>query len=166
MKWLEKYARNKLLKRAKQQTRKVTLCSPEQVKKVGIVWHEENREAFQFLQDYFRKNGTIVRNICYSEAKFSSDSQVITKKQTNLLGFPLGGATDEFIRSEFELLLNVTTRPCFALEVITGLSAASFKAGWDYNQSGFYDLSIDVSIQPEARYLAEQLIFYLQTLNK
>jgi hypothetical protein len=166
MKWLEKLGRSRLMKRMKQNARKVILVSPEKVRKVGIVWHEENRDAFQYLQDYFGKDGTVVRNICYSEEKVPSHSQVITRKQTNWLGFPVGSVPDEFIRTEFDLLINVTIKPCFALEVITGLSAASFKAGWDFSKSGFYDLSVDVTSRPESLYLAEQLIFYLQTLNK
>jgi len=166
MKWLEKYRRKRLLIRARQINRNVILCSSEQVKKVGIVWHENDREAFRFLRDYFKEKGAIVRHICFSTDKSSSGNHIITKKQTNWLGFPVGGTFEAFISSDFDLLFNITTQPCFPLEAVTALSAASFKIGWDFNQSGFYDLAVDVSARPDSLYLAQQQIFYLQTINQ
>ena len=120
----------------------------------------------QYLQEFFRNKKAIVRHICYSESKMPADSNMITRKETNWRGFPVRGASDSFIHSGFDLLFNITTRPCFALEVITALSDASFKIGWDYNRTGWYDLSVDVSDNPDSLYLAEQQIFYLQTFNK
>jgi hypothetical protein len=166
MKWLEKYSRKRLLKRASHVVRSVVLCSPDQVKKVGIVWHEKDVKAFQYLQEYFRNRNAIVRFLCFSEAKTATDSNIITKKETNWLGFPVGGAVETFLSADFDLLINITTQPCFPLEVITALSGASFKIGWDYNQTGFYDLSVDVSANPDSLYLAEQQLFYLQTFNQ
>ena len=154
------------MKRASQVTRKVVLCSPDKVKKVGIVWHENDLKAFQFLQDYFKNKGAIVRNICFSESRLITGSNVFTKKETNWIGFPVGGATIPFMQTEFDLLLNITIRPCFPLEAITGLSVASFKIGWDFNDSGFYDLSIDVSSRPDPVFLAEQQLFYFKTFNQ
>jgi hypothetical protein len=166
MKWLEKYSRRRLLKRASRVVRTVVLCSPVQVKKVGIVWHEKDMKAFQFLQDYFRNKNAIVRFLCFSEAKKSTDSNIITRKETNWLGFPVGGAVETFLSADFDLLINIITQPCFPLEAITALSGAAFKIGWDYNKTGFYDLSVDVSANPDSLYLAEQQLFYLQTFNK
>jgi hypothetical protein len=166
IKWLEKCSRKRLLKRASRVVRKVVLCSPDQVKKVGILWHEKDVKAFQYLQDYFRKKNAIVRFLCFSEAKTATDSNMITKKETNWLGFPVGGTVETFLSADFDLLINITTQPCFPLEVITALSGAAFKIGWDFNLTCFYDLSVDVSANPDSLYLAEQQLFYLQTFNK
>jgi hypothetical protein len=166
IKWLEKCSRKRLLKRATRVVRKVVLCSPDQVKKVGILWHEKDVKAIQFLQDFFRNRNAIVRFLCFSEAKLTTDSNVITRKDTNWLGFPTGGAVETFLSADFDLLINITTQPCFPLEVITALSGAAFKIGWDFNQTGFYDLSVDVSANPDSLYLAEQQLYYLQTFNK
>jgi hypothetical protein len=166
MNWIEKYSRKRLQKRASLVQRKVVLCSPGQIKKVGIVWHEQDVKGFQYLQEYFRKSNAIVRHLCFSNAKMTTDSSTITRKQTNWLGFPKGGITETFISADFDLLVNITTQPCFALEAVTALSTASFKIGWDFNQTGFYDLSVDVSAAPDSLYLAEQLLYYLQTFNK
>ncbi len=165
MNFIEKYSRKKLRRQAARVNRRIVLVSPAQAKKVGILWHEDDVKAFNFLQEYFRSQSAIVRHLCYSEAKTTADSNTLIRKDTDWLGFPKGGAYETFISTEFDLLLNVSVRPSYPLEVITALSAASFKIGWDYNQSGFYDLSVDVSHQPDSLYLAEQQIFYLQSFN-
>jgi hypothetical protein len=166
MNLIEKYSRIRLLKRASRVHRKVMLCDPGQVKKVGILWHERDLKGFQFFQDYFRNRNVSVTNLCYSEAKIPADNHTLTRKQTNWLGFPKGEVAEAFIHADFDLLINISTQPCFALEAITALSEASFKIGWDFNLTGFFDLSVDVSSKPDALYLAEQQIFYLQTFSK
>jgi len=166
IKWLEKYSRKRLQKRASQVVRRVILCAPDQVKKVGILWHEKDSKAFQFLQDHFRSKNAIVRFLCYSEAKTATDSNMITKKETNWLGFPVGGAVETFLSADFDLLINIATQPCFPLEALTALSGATFKIGWDYNQTGYFDLSVDVSGKRGSLYLGEQQLYYLQTFNK
>jgi len=166
MKIIEQYSRKKLVRQAKAIRRRVVLCPPGEAKKVGILWHENDQKAFNYLQDFFRQGSAIVRYLCFSEVKQSADSNILTRKETNWLGWPRSGVVETFIHTEFDLLMNVTTSPCYPLEVITALSRATFRIGWDINQSGFYDLSVDVSSNPDALYLAEQQIFYLQRFNK
>jgi hypothetical protein len=37
--------------------------------------------------------------------------------------------------------------------------------GWDLNGNGFYDLTVNVSKNPDSLYLAEQQLFYLKSLK-
>lgn len=166
MNLVEKYCRTLLLKRAAEVKRTIRICSPDLVKKVGILWQESDVKAFNYLQEYFRSKSAIVRNICYSAAKESSESNVLAKKDISWLGFPHKGTIETFIRTDFELLINVSTVTCFPLDVVTALSEASFKMGWDLNNYGFYDLTINVSKNPDSLYLAEQQLYYLKSLKK
>jgi hypothetical protein len=165
MKCFEKYKRKRLLKQASRMDRIVILCAPGEARKVGIIWHEKDLKGMQYLEEYFRNTKVIVRHLCFSEAKVPVDNNTITRKETNWLGFPVKGTTESFVQTGFDLLFNITTQPCFPLEVITALSAASYKIGWDFTKSGWFDLSVDVSGNPDSLYLAEQQIFYLQTFN-
>jgi len=155
-----------LLKRSAEVKRTIRICSSDQVKKVGILWQENDIRAFNYLQEYFRSKSAIVRNICYSTVKETSESNVLIKKDINWLGFPHSGAVETFIKTDFDLLINVSTVPCFPIDVIAALSVASFKMGWDLNGYGFYDLTINVSKNPDSLYLAEQQLFYLRSLKK
>ena len=129
MKIIDRYSRKKLARQARTIQRRVVLCPPAEAKRVGILWHENNQSAFSFLDHYFSQGNTIVRNLCFSEAKESAGSNIITRKENNWLGWPRSGAVDTFIETEFDLLLNCTVQPCYPLEVITALSHAAFKIG-------------------------------------
>lgn len=165
MKLIKNYSRKLLIKRAGEVKRVVRICSPEKVRKAGILWTEPDTKAFNFLQDFFRSKSAIVRNICYSSLKESSESNMLVKKDINWLGFPKNSAIETFIKTDFDLLINVATIPCFALDVIAAMSVASFKMGWDMGGYGFYDLTINVSKNPDSLYLAEQQLFYLKSLK-
>jgi hypothetical protein len=166
MKILRRYQLKMLRKRSSDITRTVKLRNLDQVQKIGILWNEGDSKAYNYLHEQFKSPKVIIRNLCFTNNKDNSDSNMITPKDLNWLGFPQGGNIETFIQADFDLLINLSVKHNFALDVITALSAASFKIGWDREKLGFYDLTIDVSEKPEALYLAEQQIFYLKQLNK
>jgi hypothetical protein len=166
MNLLRTYRLNMLHKRSSETNRTVRLCNLDTIQKVGILWLEEDSKAYNYLYEQFRMQKVIVRNLCYTKNKKTEDSNMFSRRDINWLGFPKGGNIDTFIRADFDLLLNIAVEHNFALDVITALSAATLKIGWDREKLGFFDLSIDVARQPDALYLAEQQIFYLKQLNK
>lgn len=166
MNLLKTYRLSLLHKRSSQTERKVRLCNLDNIQKVGILWIEEDLKAFSFLHEQFRMQKVIVRNLCFTENKKSEESNMFSRKDLNWLGFPGGGNIETFIRTDFDILLNLSVVPNFALDVITALSAATLKIGWDRDKLGFFDISVDVSKKPESLYLAEQQLFYLKQLNK
>lgn len=162
MKLFQKYSHRLLLKKAAGVKRNIRIIPLDQVKKIAILWNGQDEKAFNYLQEHFRLKSVIVRHLCYSEESDTPGSHLLTKKDLNWLGFPQGGNVDTFILTEFDMLINVTITPCFPLDVLTALSVASFKIGWDREKKGFYDLSVDVSRQPDSLFLAEQIIHYLK----
>lgn len=166
IKILDSYRRKKLRKQAAKVHRNVRLIQVSEVMKVGIVWDEHDEKAYKFLYDHFKSPKVIIRFLCYTKNKTLKDSNLITPKDINWLGFPGGGAIEKFLQTDFDLLLNLSVKPNFTLDVISALSAATLKIGWDQDRQGLFDISIDVSKQPDAMYLAEQQLFYLKQLNK
>lgn len=166
IKFLDTYRRKHLLRQAANIHRNVRLIQMSAVMKVGILWDEHDEKAYKFLYDHFKSPKVIIRFLCYTKDKTLKDSNLITPKDINWLGFPRGGAIEKFMQTEFDLLLNISVTPNFTLDAITALSAATLKIGWDQGNKGLFDISIDVSQQPDAMYLAEQQLFYLQQLNK
>ncbi len=162
MKIFQKYSHSLLQKKAAGVKRDIRLIPLNKVKKIAILWNGQDKKAFNFLQEHFRLKSVIVRHLCYSDLEDAQESHLLTKKDLDWLGFPHGGNVDTFIQTEYDLLINVSVEPCYPLEVITALSIASFKIGWDWEKNGFYDLSVDVSKQPDSLFLAEQIIHYLK----
>lgn len=166
MKLVETYSRSVLKKKAAAITRKVRISPPDHVKKVGILWLESDIKAFTYIQEQFRSKSTIIRHLCYSDTVNSPDSNLLTKKDFTWLGFPKSGIAETFMEAEFDLLINLTIQPCYPLEIITVLSPASFKIGWDRDHTGNYDMTVDVSRQPDSLYLAEQMMIYLKRFTQ
>lgn len=168
MKIIEKYAYYKLHKKARTIKRRVVLPHPGSVGKVGVLWQPSQREAFNYLHDHFYHKQTIFRNFCIfpEDSSQATGTNVLSPKDIDWLGFPKPGPADEFINTEFDLLLNIALEQNFVLDYITALSRAKFKIGWSPVESNFFDLNIAIGENPDALFLAKQQIFYLTQLNK
>lgn len=168
MKLIEKYASRILRKKAALVKRPVKLPNPESIRKVGVLWQPEQKEAFQFLDDHFSASPVILRNLCVFDKKTEEETGIntITPKDLNWLGFPKPGPADEFMATEFDLLLNIALNQNRVLDYLTSLSKARFKIGWSPEQNNFFDLNINIGEKQDALFLARQQIFYLSQLNK
>jgi hypothetical protein len=127
---------------------------------------EKDEKAYKFLYDYFKTPHLLVRYLCFTYDKEVKDSNMITPKDINWLGYPKVDQFQKFLQTEFDLLLNISVTPNFPLQVMTALSMAKLKMGWDNENKGLFDISIDISNNPDPMFLAEQQIFYLKQFNK
>jgi len=168
IKLIEKYAYRKLQQKAAALNRRVKLPHPDSLNKVAVLWQPEQKEAYQFLRNHFSHELIIFRNICV----YSHDPVVdvginaITPQTTNWLGFPKKGIAEDFLNTEFDLLLNIALDNNLVLDYLTALSKARFKVGWSPEENNFYDLNINIKGKQDALFLARQQIFYLGQLNK
>lgn len=168
MKLIEKYACRKLRKKAAAVHRRVELPNPDSVRKVCVLWQPSQKEAFQYLHDHFLREQVIFRNLCVypSNAVADAGTNIITQKDLNWMGLPKTGPADDFIKVEYDLLLNIALEQTLVLDYLTALSRARFKVGWSPNDANFFDLNINIGMKQDALYLAKQQIFYLGQLNK
>lgn len=168
MKLKEKFAKRKLVKKVAQVKRQIKIPEPDSIEKVGVLWEPSGKEAFRFLQDHFAGSRVIFRNLCIYPKGAMADaaSSVFTSKDLDWLGFPKPGTVDDFINTEFDLLLNISLTRSFQSEYVTAMSKARFKAGWSPDENNFFDLNINIKEKQDSLFLARQQIFYLSRLNK
>jgi hypothetical protein len=168
MKLFDAYMYRKLHKEAAGVVRRVKLPHPESLGKVCVLWQPEGEQAFQYLHEYFTHSQVIFRNICVYDKKavIETSTSVITPKELNWLGLPKPGIADEYLKTEFDLLLNIALKQNLVLDYLTALSRAHFKIGWSPGARNFFDLNINIQGKPDSLYLAQQQIFYLGQLNK
>lgn len=168
MKIIEKYAYYKIQKKAPAVERRIELPHPDSLRKVGVLWQPSQRDAFKYLRDYFSHSQVIFRNLCIypEESSIATGASAITPKDLNWLGLPKTAAADDFIKMEFDLLLNIALEQTLVLNYLTALSRARFKIGWSPVESSFFDLNINIKEKQDALYLARQQIFYLAQFNK
>lgn len=168
MKLIEKYACRKLHKEASEVNRRVQLPNPDSVSKVCVLWQPSEDKAFKYLHDYFQHSRIIFRNLCiYDKAALvPSGTSIITPKDLNWLGFPKPGVADDFLHTEYDLLLNIALEQSLVLLYLTAMSRAHFKIGRTGSGPNYFDLNIRIKGREDALYLARQQIFYLEQLNK
>jgi len=167
MKLLRKYAYKTLKKKSAEVKRRIILPDPDKISKVGILWRPSEKDAYLYLQSYFSQKQVIFRNLCIDieNKNVAGQSNIISQKDLNWLGFPKSGIFDDFIRMEFDLLMNIALEQNLVLDYITSLSKAKFKTGWSPDEYNFFDLNIKINEKQDALFLAKQQIFYLGQLN-
>ncbi len=161
-----KYAYYLLNKQLEKTVRAAQFVNLEKVNKIGLLWHISETDAFHFITDYFQNKQVICRHLCYSGNHTEEIANSFSDKDLNWLGFPKSGIVETFLQSDFDILINISVTNSFPLQVITALSGAKFKIGWTLEANNYFDMTVDVSKNCNAKYLAEQQIFYLKQFNK
>ena len=158
-----KYANAILNKKFGKLKRNISVFSFEKAKNIGIVWHTDDLEALNYLLSNLGHGN--VSSLCFTEKKDGELSGSFNMKDTNWLGFPQSGHVKQFTHTAFDLLINVSLNESFPLKAIVALSKAQFKIGAAGNETNYYDLSIDVSKNPNSLFLAQQQLHYLKELK-
>ena len=138
------------------------------VKKVGVLWQPEQKEAFNYIQDFFSKRQVVFRHLCvYNEnIELVTNPNALVLKDLNWWGFPKPGKVDNFTEMQFDILLNIALQQNVVLDYLTLVTKAKFKVGGQADTKNYFDLNINIGQNQNALYLAEQQIFYIGHLNK
>lgn len=165
---IEKYALIKLHRMEVAIKRNPEIPNLETIKKVGVLWQPEQKDAYHYLHDYFNKKQVIFRSLCLLDKQIEMmvDANTLSPKDINWLKFPKPGVIDEFTKMQFDVMLNIALEQNITLDYITLQTKAKFKIGWSPSEKNYFDLNINISQNKNALYLAEQQIFYLGQLNK
>jgi hypothetical protein len=164
----EKFARRKLAKIISNIDRRPVFPDINKVKTIGVIWQPTQKEAFQYLKNYFNREQVIFRGFCVFEAITNphQDSNTLTVKDLDFWGLPKKEKVEEFTNIRFEILLNIALENNLVLDYITALSQARFKVGSSPGNNNYFDLNIKIGENSDPMYLAKQQIFYLAQLNK
>ena len=96
----------------------------------------------------------------------ASHSRFFTGKEIDWKGNPKSEDLKSFVNSEYDLLLDLSVTELIPLQSVLVSSAASFKVGWKEPENNFYDLTVEISGKKNCRYLTEQIIHYLEYINR
>jgi len=164
----EIYARKKLEKLISKNDRRAVFPNINKVKTIGVIWQPTQKEAFQYIKNYFNREQIIFRGFCVFEEITNPhpDSNALTVKDLDFWGLPKREKIDDFTSIRFEILLNIALEDNLVLDYITGISQARFKVGCSPNTKNYFDLNINIGENRDPLYLAKQQIFYLAQLNK
>ena len=165
---IENYARKKLQQLYSYIKRQPVLPDLDKIRKVAVIWEPAQKEAFDFLMEYFKKRQIIIRHICFINEKIkdNTDSNVLAKSDLNWLGFPKNNLAGILGEDNFDLLFNITTVQNITLDYLTAMTHARFKTGYSPSKISYFDLNIKIEADQDSLFLVKQQIFYISQLNK
>jgi len=164
----EKYRNWKLRQELAKIKRTPFVRNIDEIKKIGVIWQPHQKEAVNYLRNYFNKNHIVFRTYCVFDELSNpvSANNTLTTADLNWWGIPKPEKTQDFMQAHFDVLLNIALKQNYVLDYITSLTQADFKIGWSPDEQNYFDLNINIGENQDVMFLVKQQIFYLSQLNK
>jgi len=144
---------------------------------IGLIYYLPDEPTYRKISAYVKQlqdTGKTVKAIGYVESKRLT-GQFLPKLSYDFLypsGLrwdykPVSTAAKDFIESEYDILMDLSTKDLLPLLFITGMSKAKFKAGMQSKaRSGYLDLMIKMGEEDGLDELIKQINHYLSMINK
>ena len=144
--------------------------------KVGVLFNPANKEELAVVKGFLgflTKLEIKVFPLAFLDSKRNNIETVlekhinfVEKKDFNWYHKPLSPKLIDFIRKDFDILINLSLRNSMAVNYIVAKSKARFKVGKYFeNLETYCDLMIDVTKSDNLPYLIEQISHYLSVIN-
>ncbi len=145
-------------------------------KKIGILFNLNDEKVLTWVYDFINKltdDGKIVRAICYLPEKKVPDYyltklkvDLIQPHDLNFFGIPGSPRVKDFIKNEFDLLLDLSLKDEPALDYLIVMSKAGFKVG-RYRKSMIkvFDLMIRKKEDMDFKDYYKSLLQYLSKIK-
>ena len=170
------FANKRLFKYYHTRKRNTRIKTLKNSKSIGIIWNpadEGSIETYELLRKTLQMKGIKPTGIAYIDSNREMEtlttithSGFLHKRNVLWFGRPQSSAGTEFIQEHFDILIDLSILKTVALQYILVYSLATFKVGWQGTEQNYYDLNIDVSEKPQCKYLMEQIVFYLESINE
>jgi len=170
------FAHKRLFKYYQTRQRSTRIKTLRNSKTVGILWNpadEGSIETFELLRKTLQVKGIKSTGIAYIDSNREMEtlttithSGFLHRRNVRWFGRPQTSAGMAFIQEPFDIMIDLSIIKTIALQYILIYSMAIFKVGWHGEDHNYYDLNIDVTEKPQCKYLMEQVIFYLESINE
>lgn len=166
-----------LVKKMARMRRKISYNDINSIKNIGIVWDAERTGDFASLSKFHQKmqeRNIDVKIIGYYPGKELPDRytairflSILRRNELNFFYLPLSTEADVFIKTRFDVLIDVNFNREFPLHCIASLSAASFKVGLFSSEadSSVFDLMMEIKKPVQVENYMDQVIHYLEMIK-
>jgi len=145
--------------------------------KIGVVYYLPDEPTYRQISAYVKKlqeSGKVVKALGYVESKRLT-GQFLPKLSYDFI-YPTGlnwnyrptsSVARDFMESEYDILLDLSTEDRLPTLFITGMSKARFKVGMESKlRSPYLDMMISLSEKDELDELIKQIDHYLHIINR
>ena len=149
----------------------------DEASRIGILYYLSDEPTYRKISAYVKHlqdTGKTVKALGFVKSKRLT-GQFLPKLSYDFLypsGLswnykPVSTAAKDFMESDYDILLDLSTEDFLPLLFITGMSKARFKAGMQScSRSGFLDLMISLDEKDGLDELIKQIDHYLSIINK
>lgn len=158
-------------------TRIIHYTNFSRIKSIGIVWDASHPQEFPSLARFYQRMTELKKEVTvfgFFPGKILPDQYVavqfltcLKKNEVDFFFRPVSAESQNFIRTKFDLLIDINFRKDFTLDYMTTLSEALLKVGLtDLNpESSPFDLMISLKMPVSIDNYFEQIIYYLEMIN-
>ena len=149
-----KYGEFVLKRNLKHLKRNVKSCNIDDAKSIGILFNATNSASFETVKNLVKELSGKRRKIMvlgFIEGKHLIDHylyrkgfEFFTRSHLNWYEKPKSEAVSEFIKEEFDILINLNLEESYPINYILSLSKASFKVGRLTQNHQYLDFMIDI----------------------
>jgi hypothetical protein len=166
-----------LRKKISSNVRKFNFSSFREAKKIGIVWDASNSNDFAHLarfQHQMQERKISVEILGYYAGKDLPDQltalrylTVIRRKELDFFYMPASTTANNFIKKDFDILIDINFKKIFPLTYITSLSKSGIKVGLLESKpvDAPFDLMIELKSPVGIENYLIQAIQYLEMIN-
>jgi len=149
----------------------------EDVKQIGIVWDASVVSDFEYLSIFYQtmqERGINVKIIGYYPDKILPDRLTairfltcLKKQDINFFFIPVSDEAEKFIKTPFDILIDVNFNNVFPLQYITAMSSASLKIGLYEGGTNamVFDMMLDISKKSKINDYLDHIVHYLEMIN-
>ncbi len=173
----EKFGRYFLKLRTKRAKRKLQVNTFDTARNIAIVYNCVDKKHNQKIENFAQSiagehNDTKIallgfcndnNKLVHKTSAFSNTT--VTKNDFSWYGTAKSDSLEKFVKTPFDILIDLSLEQVFPLEYVVQLSQASFKIG-QLNQSLLYDFMIDIKNEKNIDYLIQQINVYLPSLKQ
>jgi hypothetical protein len=167
----------KLEKKLAETKRRRSFTNFKNVKRIGIVWDASCMNDFGKLSAFFQKMNS--RNIAVEILGYFPEKELpdkytavrylkcFKKNEINWFFIPFVNEPNEFIKTEYDILIDLNFKNLFPLKYITTLSSARFKVGLSETgeDKNLFDLMMEIKNYSDIDNFLTQVIYYLEMIN-
>lgn len=165
-----------LRKRLEDKNRKVCYSNINQVRKVGIVWDASHVSDFVFLSKFCQKmneRNIEVKILGYYGGKELPDQYTairyltcLRREELSYFYHPVSSEADAFIKSRFDILIDINADNLLPLKYISAMSEAALKVGiFESGKNDHFDLMIELKKPVDVCTYLDQAVHYLEMIH-
>jgi hypothetical protein len=157
--------------------RKSAVISLADARKIGILYNATNMKHYELVKQYvkdlrtrFQKDVLALGFVDKKElppmqfAKLGLD--FFTKTSLNWHMIPHHPIVNNFINSDFDILISLNTEKCFPLQYVAAFSKARFRIGiFDGTNTSSFDMMIDTGDDKSLKNLISHINHYLHKIQ-